>query len=46
MGTLYELQYRIVLREAPVPKAFLDAMRARNGNLTIVCCKESDREQL
>ena len=46
MGTLYELQYRIVLREAPVPKAFLDALRARNGNLTIVCCKESDREQL
>ena len=46
MGTLYELQYRIVLREAPVPKAFIDALRARNGNLTIVCCKESDREQL
>ena len=37
MGTLYELQYRVTLRDAQVPKAFLDALRCRNGNLTISC---------
>lgn len=41
MGTLYELQYLIVLREAQVPKAFLDALRCRNGNLSIVCGRET-----
>ena len=35
MGTLYELQYHITLKEAQVPKAFLDALRCRNGNLEI-----------
>ena len=37
MGTLYELSYRVVLREDTVPKAFLDDLRCRNGNLNIVC---------
>ena len=29
MGTLYELQYRITLRDKQVPKPFLDALRRR-----------------
>ena len=29
MGTLYELQYRVTLRDAQVPKAFLDALPQR-----------------
>ena len=46
MGTLYELRYRITLKKEPVPKAFLDELRCRNGNLNIVCCLEETRESL
>lgn len=46
MGTLYELEYRIVLREERIPKAFLDALRCRNGNLNIVCGREVEKEAL
>ena len=46
MGTLYELQYRVTLRDAQVPKAFLDALRCRNGNLNIVCGRPATREAL
>ena len=46
MGTLYELEYRITLPEGQIPKAFLDALRCRNGNLNIVCGRETARESL
>lgn len=46
MGTLYELHYHITLPEDRVPKAFLDALRCRNGNLNIVCGRESLKEAL
>lgn len=46
MGTLYELQYRVTLRDAQVPKAFLDALRCRNGNLNITCGREQMGEAL
>ena len=46
MGTLYELQYLITLKENNVPKEFLDEIRCCNGNLNIVCCKESGGEIL
>ena len=46
MGTLYELHYRITLRQEPVPKVFLDELRCRNGNLNITCCREESRESL
>lgn len=46
MGTLYELRYRITLRQQPVPKAFLDELRCRNGNLGITCCREETHESL
>lgn len=47
MGTLYELRYRITLRQEPVPKVFLDELRCRNGNLTILCGRVStNREEL
>lgn len=46
MGTLYELHYLITLKDNHVPKAFLDAIRCRNGNLNIVCCKEASTELL
>ena len=41
MGTLYELEYVVVLPEDVPPKAFLDALRCRNGNLNITCGRES-----
>lgn len=37
MGSLYELRYRIVLKDATTEKRFLDKLRCRNGNLTILC---------
>ncbi len=46
MGTLYELSYKIVLRDAHATKAFLDALRTRNGNLNIVCGKPVTKEAL
>ena len=46
MGTLYELSYRVVLRDAQGTKAFLDALRTRNGNLNIVCGKPVTKEAL
>jgi hypothetical protein len=46
MGTLYELSYRVVLKDAVVPKAFLDALRCRNGNLNISCGRIAPKESL
>lgn len=46
MGTLYELRYRITLRQEPVPKVFLDELRCRNSNLNITCCREESHESL
>lgn len=46
MGTLYELDYHIVLKDGQVPKAFLDELRCRNGNLNIVCGKVASKEAL
>lgn len=46
MGTLYELQYRIVLKSAQPPKSFIDDIRCRNGNLNIICGKVNTDEAL
>ena len=46
MGTLYELQYRVALKSDSVPKAFLDEIRCRNGNLNISCGREISEEGL
>jgi hypothetical protein len=37
MGTLYELRYTVILKDETKLKAFLDEIRTRNGNLTVVC---------
>ena len=37
MGTLYNLHYRIRLKDTAKEKEFLDALRVRNGNLEISC---------
>lgn len=35
MGSLYELQYLVILKKDTDEKAFIDALRCRNGNLNI-----------
>ena len=46
MGTLYELTYRIVLKDAAKTKEFMDALRCRNGNLNISCGRPVTKEAL
>ena len=47
MGSLYELHYRVVLKDQSKEKAFLDDLRCRNGNLSISCGRPAtDREEL
>lgn len=46
MGSLFELHYRVVFRDAGVPKVFLDELRCRNGNLPIVCGRETEKDTL
>ncbi len=46
MGTLFELQYRAHFKGSCVPKAFIDELRCRNGNLNIVCGKVAGKETI
>ena len=46
MGTLYELTYNIRLRGKDISKDFIDALRCRNGNLTVSCGREADRDMM
>ena len=46
MGTLYELSYRVVLRETQPSKEFLDELRCRNGNLNISCGRIDRKDAL
>ena len=46
MGTLYELTYTINLKTPEVSKQFIDDIRCRNGNLNIICGRESDKDAI
>ena len=46
MGTLYELDFHVVLKTERIPKEFLDELRCRNGNLNIVCGRVTSKEAL
>ena len=46
MGTLYELTYHVTLPDDHAPKAFLDDLRCRNGNLNITCGREATKDAL
>ena len=37
MGSLYQLEYHIRLKDLKTEKRFIDEIRCRNGNLSIVC---------
>ena len=45
MGTLYELRYEVVIKDADREKEFLDKIRTRNGNLTISCSVLTDNHE-
>ena len=40
LGSMFELKYLIRLKDPKAEKAFLDAIRCRNGNLTVMCTHE------
>ena len=46
MGTLFSLEYEIILPNDIPPKAFPDAIRCRNGNLDALCSRPLPREIL
>lgn len=47
MGSMYELTYTVQLKSASMPKAFMDELRCRNGNLNILLSREQrDGEEL
>lgn len=41
LGSLYELQYCVVIQEGQKEKEFLDELRCRNGNLNITLIREA-----
>ncbi len=41
MGSLYELEYQIKMKDEKQEKTMIDALRVRNGNLGIVCARTS-----
>ncbi len=45
MGSLFELHYLVVLKDDHKEKEFLDALRCRNGNLTISCGRAAGKEE-
>ena len=45
MGSLFELRYKIELKQEELEKEFLDALRCRNGNLPIICGRNSGKGQ-
>ncbi|MCR5650373.1 MAG: DUF4956 domain-containing protein [Lachnospiraceae bacterium] len=42
MGSMYDLSYRITLTDPGKEKEFIDELRTRNGNLSIICGKVSE----
>lgn len=46
LGSMYELRYTVTLKDESKEKAFLDALRCRNGNLTIVLSRKATEEAL
>lgn len=40
MGSMFKLQYNIILVDTDKEKEFIDALRTRNGNLEIAISKQ------
>jgi hypothetical protein len=48
LGSMYEINYRVRLKDNSTEKDFLDKIRMRNGNLTVICgrCDLNEAEEL
>ncbi|MCL2267276.1 MAG: DUF4956 domain-containing protein [Treponema sp.] len=46
LGSLFELTYAVRLKTSCLPKKFIDELRSRNGNLTIMLSRDINREEL
>ena len=46
MGSLFQLTYRVVLRDDTNEKRFIDRIRAKNGNLKVALSLPSEEEEL
>lgn len=46
MGSVYELRYHVSLKKTKSEKAFIDAIRARNGNLPVSCGRVKNDAEL
>ena len=46
MGSVYRLEYRVTLDGPTVKRAFLDALRTRNGNLEISCTRVAEKHEV
>ena len=42
---MYELDYHITLKDRRQEKEMLDAIRCRNGNLTVICGRRSTLQE-
>ena len=40
LGSMYELDYHIILKDAKKEKEMIDEIRCRNGNLSISCGRQ------
>ena len=45
LGSMYELEYHITLKDSKQEKEMIDAIRCRNGNLTIICGRRSSIQE-
>lgn len=45
MGSMYELRYTVNLKDEKKEKEFIDALRIRNGNLTIISARQVDGKE-
>ncbi len=45
MGSMYELNYRIKLKKSVNEKKFIDSIRCRNANLTVICGRVPDKKE-
>lgn len=45
LGSLYELKYTVILKDAKKEKEMLDKIRIRNGNLNITCSRTADGKE-
>lgn len=41
LGSMYELNYQLALKDPAAEKKFLDELRCRNGNLNITCARQT-----